>query len=45
MCDKTYIIDITIYNMYYLGNENLGAIYAYVWGREKWIGLSFNPIL
>jgi hypothetical protein len=42
MCDATYIIDITLDNLYYFGYEDLGAIYASFAAGEKWIGLSNN---
>jgi hypothetical protein len=45
LCHATYIIDITLDNLYYFGYEDLGAIYALFAAGEKWIGLSINPTL
>jgi hypothetical protein len=45
LCHATYIIDITLDNLYYFGDEDLGAIYALFAAGEKWIGLSINPTL
>jgi hypothetical protein len=45
ICDKTYIIDITLNILYHFGYDDLGAIYAKSDAGEKWIGLSNNPRL